>query len=83
MTLSACNISKKCAVALVWIGAVQDLDSRFQEIIEAVVQAKTPEEKHQLFSLAWGLVQQAEQQLAQLKSKIQRMKEAHFDSLHK
>jgi septation ring formation regulator EzrA len=82
MAVSAYDIPKKCAVALVWIEAMQDLDSRFQKIREAFAQADTTEEKHRLLALAWEIVQQAEDQLAQLRSKIQRMPEAHCDGLN-
>jgi hypothetical protein len=37
-------------------------------------QAKTLEEKRVLLALAWEIVRQAEEQAAQLKSEIQRMK---------
>ncbi len=52
----------------------QNLGLRFQEIKEAYAQAKTLEEKRELLALAWEIVRQAEQQAAQLKSEIQRMK---------
>ncbi len=52
----------------------RDLGSRFQEIKEAYAQAKTLEEKRELLALAWEIVRQAEEQAAQLKSEIQRMK---------
>ncbi len=52
----------------------QKLGLRFQEIKEAYAQAKTLEEKRELLALAWEIVRQAEQQAAQLKSEIQRMK---------
>jgi len=52
----------------------QNLGLRFQEIKEAYAQAKTLEEKRELLALAWELVRQAEEQAAQLKSEIQRMK---------
>jgi len=54
----------------------QDLGSRFKEIKEAYAQAKTLEEKHELLALAWEIVRQAEEQAAQLKSEIQRMKKS-------
>ena len=78
MTVSACNISKKCSAALVWIEAMKDLDSRFQEISEAVAQAKTTEERHRLLALTWEIVRQAEEKLAVLK----RMKEGQGDRLY-
>ena len=78
MTVSACNISKKCSAALVWIEAMKDLDSRFQELSEAVAQAKTTEERHRLLALTWEIVRQAEEKLALLK----RMKEAQGDRLY-
>jgi hypothetical protein len=53
----------------------QNLGSRFKEIKEAYAQAKTLEEKRELLALAWEIVRQAEEQAAQLKSEIQRMKE--------
>jgi acyl-CoA reductase-like NAD-dependent aldehyde dehydrogenase len=80
MTLPTYDISKKCSGALVWIEIVQDLDSRFQEVSEAVAQAKTAEERDSLLALAWEIVRQAEEQLAQLKSKIQQIKEAQANS---
>jgi predicted RNase H-like HicB family nuclease len=52
----------------------QNLGLRFQEIKEAYAQAKTLEEKRELLALAWEIVRQAEEQAAQLKSEIQRMK---------
>jgi len=52
----------------------RDLGLRFQEIKEAYAQAKTLEEKRELLALAWEIVRQAEEQAAQLKSEIQRMK---------
>ena len=52
----------------------QNLGLRFQEIKEAYAQAKTLEEKRELLALAWEIVRQAEEQVAQLKSEIQRMK---------
>jgi len=52
----------------------QNLALRFQEIKEAYAQAKTLEEKRELLALAWEIVRQAEEQAAQLKSEIQRMK---------
>ena len=78
MTVSACNISKKCSAALVWIEAMKDLDSRFQELSEAVAQAKTMEERHRLLALTWEIVRQAEEKLALL----ERMKEAQGDRLY-
>src|ERR1700737_3503542 len=54
----------------------QDLGVRFQEIKEAYAQAKTVEEKQELLALAWEIVRQAEEQAAQLKSEIQRMKKS-------
>ena len=78
MTVSACNISKKCSAALVWIEAMKDLDSRFQELSEAVAQAKTMEERHRLLALTWEIVRQAEEKLAVLK----RMKEGQGDRLY-
>jgi predicted RNase H-like HicB family nuclease len=54
----------------------QNLGLRFQEIKEAYAQAKTLEEKRELLALAWEIVRQAEEQAAQLKSEIQRMKKS-------
>jgi hypothetical protein len=54
----------------------RDLGLRFQEIKDAYTQAKTLEEKRELLALAWEIVRQAEEQAAQLKSEIQRMKES-------
>jgi hypothetical protein len=74
MAVPAYHTSKKCSAALIWIEVVQDLDSRFQEIREAVAQAETAEEKDRLLALAWEVVRQAEEHLTQLKSDIQQMK---------
>jgi hypothetical protein len=52
----------------------QNLGLRFQEIKETYAQAKTLEQKRELLALAWEIVRQAEEQAAQLKSEIQRMK---------
>jgi len=52
----------------------QNLDSRFNEIRKAFAQAETPEEKRRLLDLAWEIVGQAKEPLAQLQSEIQRMK---------
>jgi hypothetical protein len=52
----------------------EHLGRRFQEIKEAFAQAKTVDEKHELLALALEIARQAEEQLEQLKSEIQRMK---------
>jgi predicted RNase H-like HicB family nuclease len=53
-----------------------DLGPRFKEFKEAYAQAKTLEEKRELLALAWEIVRQAEEQAAQLKSEIERMKKS-------
>jgi hypothetical protein len=55
-------------------GYQDDLGLRFKEIKEAYARAKTVEEKHELLALALEILRQAEEQAAQLKSDIQRMK---------
>jgi hypothetical protein len=52
----------------------QNLVLRFEEIKEGYAQAKTPEEKRELLASLLEVVRQAEEQVAQLRSEIDRLK---------
>jgi hypothetical protein len=53
----------------------RNLVLRFEEIKESYAQAKTLEEKRELLALARELVRQADEQVAQLRSEIDRLKD--------
>ena len=52
----------------------RNLVLRFEEIKEGYARAKTPEEKRELLALVSELLRQAEEQVAQLRSEIDRLK---------
>jgi hypothetical protein len=51
----------------------RNLVLRFEEIKAGYPRAKTPEEKRQLLARLWEVVRQAEEQVAQLRSAIDRL----------
>jgi hypothetical protein len=52
----------------------RNLVLRFEETKERYAQAKTPDEKQQLLARLLEVVRQAEEQVAQLRSEIDRLK---------